>query len=342
MSVVTLEAVLPDTAVPGATVRLSHPDGRQVEVLVPPDYAPGSVLTVTVPATETMDRSTTADDDEVLAHYYSSGKNEGFYCCCFGGAPDDPVSVRLGDQVLSFAGASANPGCAGCGGDSIKFRSLEGDASKRGMTTLHYGICGNCCYKGHQFREHHGQRPRCHTACDCCCDRAPETRLVLQVQYGAQFLVVENMIKLGFMSSTEMFTGDIATDNAFYPTEHYTKFTPAFLAEIPFSSVKANMKQNQKAHKTRSNTMREQYTNLRIPIYTHDKSEQLATLTLGDFNETRQLCGIRGPFSATLSSNKISSNATSDASQVRPEIYFAAAIFESLVYSGQDYYGVDA
>ena len=284
MSVVTLEAVLPDTAVPGATVRLSHPDGRQVEVLVPPDYAPGSVLTVTVPATETMDRSTTADDDDVLAHYYSSGSNEGFYCCCFGGAPDDPVSVRLGDQVLSFAGASANPGCAGCGGDMIKFRSLEGDAS-RGMTKLRYGICGPCCYKGHQFREHHGQRPGCCTGCCCCCGGAPENRLVFQVQYGAQFLVVENMMKVGIMSFTEVFTGDTATDNAFSPTGHYPKFTPAFLAEISASSVKANMEQNQKAHKTRKRTMHEQYTNLRIPIYTHDKSEQLATLTLSDYNE---------------------------------------------------------
>ena len=159
---------------------------------------------------------------------------------------------------------------------------------------------------------------------------------MFQVQYGAQFLVVENMMKLGIMSFTEVFTGDTATDNAFSPTGHYPKFTPAFLAEISASSVKANMEQNQKAHKTRKRTMHEQYTNLRIPIYTHDKSEQLATLTLGDFNETRQLCGIRGPFSATLSSNKISSNATSDASQVRPEIYFAAAIFESLVYSAMD------
>ena len=110
MSVGTLEAVLPDTAVPGATIRVSHPDGRQFEVLVPPGCAPGSVLHVTVPVPPGQlkrwiaDRSTTANDDG------SGNDARGLYCCCcwsffflIG------VGIIVAGIVLSVQAAAMNP-----------------------------------------------------------------------------------------------------------------------------------------------------------------------------------------------------------------------------------------
>ena len=110
MSVGTLEAVLPDTAVPGATIRVSHPDGRQFEVLVPPGCAPGSVLHITVPVPPGQlkrwiaDRSTTANDDG------SGNDARGSYCCCcwsffflIG------VGIIVAGIVLSVQAAAMNP-----------------------------------------------------------------------------------------------------------------------------------------------------------------------------------------------------------------------------------------
>ena len=111
MSVGTLEAVLPDTAVPGATIRVSHPDGRQFEVLVPPGCAPGSVLHVTVPVPPGQlkrwiaDRSTTANDGG------SGNDARRLYCCCccwsffflIG------VGIIVAGIVLSVQAAAMNP-----------------------------------------------------------------------------------------------------------------------------------------------------------------------------------------------------------------------------------------
>ena len=83
---------------------------------------------------------------------------------------------------------------------------------------------------------------------------------------------------------------------------------PEIHARIPRRDLRklgqGEHEQNQKAHKTRKRTMHEQYTNPYSHLYAH-KSEQLATLTLSDYNErTSGTRGKRGPFSATLSSTR--------------------------------------
>ena len=109
MSVGTLEAVLPDTAVPGATIRVSHPDGRQFEVLVPPGCAPGSVLHVTVPVPPGQlkrwiaDRSTTANDGG------SGNDARGLYCCCWSFFFLIGVGIIVAGIVLSVQAAAMNP-----------------------------------------------------------------------------------------------------------------------------------------------------------------------------------------------------------------------------------------